>query len=262
MIKKEKAKEKTLLELKSSDIKDITLLDISHRIVISFSLLDETVPLLIKLEDIKYKDVRDEIKTSGESVPQMASVLYEDGMELIVNDFFNCIEWKVFDILDNDYCKDEVESIHNKYTFNGIKDWYNIDKELKLLKEKVIYNLKVFIIDKCLVDMDLQKEIIDIYLKIKDIRNKMIVEFKEILSKLLDFDDSKSISFTTYFSVMLKSSIVNATTPIFKENLGRAFTDYSFREIELKMSYELKESQLNNNRLTMMMPLMAQSSLF
>ena len=39
----------SLLNLKKSELKDITLLDINYRTVISFSLLGEEIHLLIKL---------------------------------------------------------------------------------------------------------------------------------------------------------------------------------------------------------------------
>ena len=256
--KKDKV-ENSLLNLKQSELKDITLLDINYRMVISFSLLGDEVPILIRLKDIKYRDVRSDLQIRGSDVPIIATILFEEGSRLLVDTIFNYIEWEVFDILDDDYYKNLVCEIENKYTNNGIQNRLKIDKEIKELKDEVIYNLKSFILDKVLIDKELQQELMQIYNEIREVQNKIIEEFNEVLDKIMNFEDDKSINFTDYFTVMLKTGIVNSNVPLFEENIGRAFTDYSYREIKLRISFEHKETMLNANRMKVMLPVMARS---
>ena len=90
----------------------------------------------------------------------------------------------------------------------------------------------------------------------------MVEEFNEVIESIMDFEDDKSISFNDYFTVMLKTSIINSNVPIFDENIGRAFNEYSYREVKLRISFEHKETMLNSNRMKMMLPVMARTSLF
>jgi hypothetical protein len=256
--KKDKV-ENSLLNLKQSELKDITLLDINYRMVISFSLLGDEVPILIRLKDIKYRDVRSDLQIRGSDVPIIATILFEEGSRLLVDTIFNYVEWEVFDILDDDYYKNLVYEIENKYTNNGIQNRLKIDKEIKELKDEVIYNLKSFILDKVLIDKELQQELMQIYNEIREVQNKIIEEFNDVLDNIMNFEDDKSINFTDYFTVMLKTGIVNSNVPLFEENIGKAFTDYSYREIKLRISFEHKETMLNANRMKVMLPVMARS---
>lgn len=256
--KKDKV-ENSLLNLKQSELKDITLLDINYRMVISFSLLGDEVPILIRLKDIKYRDVRSDLQIRGSDVPIIATILFEEGSRLLVDTIFNYVEWEVFDILDDDYYKRLVYEIESKYTNNGIQNRLKIDKEIKELKDEVIYNLKSFILDKVLIDKELQQELMQIYNEIREVQNKIIEEFNEVIDKIMNFEDDKSINFTDYFTVMLKTGIVNSNVPLFEENIGKAFTDYSYREIKLRISFEHKETMLNANRMKVMLPVMARS---
>lgn len=256
--KKDKV-ENSLLNLKQSELKDITLLDINYRMVISFSLLGDEVPILIRLKDIKYRDVRSDLQIRGSDVPIIATILFEEGSRLLVDTIFNYVEWEVFDILDDDYYKNLVYEIENKYTNNGIQNRLKIDKEIKELKDEIIYNLKSFILDKVLIDKELQQELMQIYNEIREVQNKIIEEFNDVLDNIMNFEDDKSINFTDYFTVMLKTGIVNSNVPLFEENIGKAFTDYSYREIKLRISFEHKETMLNANRMKVMLPVMARS---
>ena len=92
---------------------------------------------------------------------------------------------------------------------------------------------------------------------LKEISN----EFNEIIESIMDYEDDKSISFNDYFTVMLKTSIINSNVPIFDENIGKAFNEYSYREVKLRISFEHKETMLNSNRMKMMLPVMAKTSI-
>lgn len=253
--------ENSLLNLKQSELKDITLLDINYRVVISFSLLGEEIPILIKFKDIKYRDVRSDLEIRGDEVPIIANILFEEGSRILVDTLFSYIEWEAFDVLDDEYYKKKIKDIENRYTDNGLQNRYKIDKEVRELKNEVIYNLKMFVLDRVLVDRDLQYEIMEIYNKIKEVQHKIIEEFNETLEKIMNFEDEKNINFTDYFTVMLKTSIINSNAPIFEENVGKAFSDYSYREIKLRIAFEHKETMLNANRLKMMLPAMSLRSM-
>ena len=253
--------ENSLLNLKQSELKDITLLDINYRMVISFSLIGEEIPILIKFKDIKYRDVRSDLEIRGDEVPIIANILFEEGSRILVGTLFSYIEWEAFDVLDDEYYKKKIKDIENRYTDNGLQNRYKIDKEVRELKNEVIYNLKMFILDRVLVDRDLQYEIMEIYNKIKEVQHKIIEEFNETLEKIMNFEDEKNINFTDYFTVMLKTSIINSNAPIFEENVGKAFSDYSYREIKLRIAFEHKETMLNANRLKMMLPAMSLRSM-
>jgi hypothetical protein len=258
----QKNKVKTsLLNLKRNELKDITLLDINYRTVISFSLLGEEIPILIKLEDIKYKDIRSDFKVRGKEVPIISSILLEEGNNVLVDTLFNSIEWKAFDILDDEYYSEKVKEIEKKHTKNFICNRYLIDKEISELEKEVIYNLKIYILEKSLVEKELQSELVRIYMKIRDIQNNIINEFNDVIDNIMNFDDDKSINFNDYFLVMLKTGIMSKV-PLFKENLGKSFDEYSYREIKLRISFEHKETLLNANKMRMMMPIMARSLLF
>ncbi len=264
-MRKDQQKDKvdnSLLKLKKNELKDITLLDINYRMVISFSLIGDEIPLLIRLKDIKYRDVRNDLKIRGDEVPVISSILFEEGCRILVENVFKYIEWEAFDILDDDYYKEKVREIELKHTKDYIQNRYKIDKEMEELRNEIIYNLKVFILEKMLVDKELQQELMEIYNTIRETQYKMVEEFNEVIESIMDFEDDKSISFNDYFTVMLKTSIVNSNVPIFDENIGKAFNEYSYREIKLRISFEHKETMLNSNRMKMMLPIMAKTSLF
>ena len=101
--------ENSLLNLKQSELKDITLLDINYRMVISFSLLGEEIPILIKFKDIKYRDVRRDLEIRGDDTPIIANILFEEGSRILVDTLFSYIEWEAFDVLDDEYYKENIK---------------------------------------------------------------------------------------------------------------------------------------------------------
>ena len=46
---------------------------------------------------------------------------------------------------------------------------------------------------------------------------------------------------------------------LISENIGKAFTDFSYREVKLRISFEHKETMLNSNRMKVMLPIMQKS---
>ena len=178
---------------------------------------------------------------------------------MLVESVFNFIEWEAFDLLEDDYYKERVREIENRNTRDEIQNRYIIDKEIKDLETEIIYNLKSYIIDKILIDNEIQAELMSIYNEIKNIQHKMLNEFNDVIQKIMNFDDEKAITFSEYFTVMLKTSIVNNNNPIFPENIGKAFTDFSYREVKLRISFEHKETMLNSNRMKVMLPIMQKS---
>lgn len=255
--------ENSLLNLNKDELKDITLLDINYRTVISFSLFEGEIPLLIRLQDIKYRDVRADLNIRGESVTSIESMIVDEGIEILVNIIFSFIEWKAFDIFDgNDIYLDKIKELEENNIQDGYINRYVVDNEIEKMKNELIYNFRMFVIDRASIDTGVQNELKNIYNKIKNIQSSIINEFTEVLDNIMKYDDEKNINFTEYFTIMLKSSIINNSSTIFPENLGKAYVDYSFREIKLRLAFEHKETMLNANKMKMSIPLFAKSSLF
>ena len=258
-MKKSKETDNSLLKLKKEELKDITLLDINYRTVISFSLLGEDIPILIKLEDIKHRDIQEDLKVRGDLIPQIEDNLFNKGISLLVENIFEYVEWDVIDLFDDEEYHERKIEIENKYTTKYSKNYFKIDKELEELKKEIIYNLKAYIKDRAMIDIEIQNELMRIYNEIRTIRLRIVNEFVDVLDNIMNYDDDKNINFTDFFTVMAKAGIVNSSQPIFKENIGRAFADYSFREIKLRLSFEHKETMLNVNKMKMMIPLKSMS---
>ena len=109
--KEEKEKQNSLFHLTSKDISDISVLDMNYRIVVDFSPLGEKIPLLIKLEDIKYTETTNKIDTNGEVLYEIFSKIREENLTKIIDSFFNVIEWEVFNFEDSD---EDLRDIKNK----------------------------------------------------------------------------------------------------------------------------------------------------
>lgn len=260
--KEEKEKQNSLFHLSSKDISDISVLDMNYRIVVDFSPLGEKIPLLIKLEDIKYTETTNKIDTNGEVLYEIFSKIREENLTKIIDSFFNVIEWEVFNFEDSD---EDLMDIKNKIilkntrhtAYGDVLNNKKIDKEWREVVEETIYNLKLDILDRCFVDTDIENELFVIFNKIHKVKVKLINEFNELVDTIMDFENDKDIFFNNIFTVMLKAGVVNSTQPIFKENVGKAFTEYSYREIKLRMSFEHKETMLNSNKMNQMLPLVA-----
>ncbi len=260
--KEEKEKQNSLFHLSSKDISDISVLDMNYRIVVDFSPLGEKIPLLIKLEDIKYTETTNKIDTNGEVLYEIFSKIREENLTKIIDSFFNVIEWEVFNFEDSD---EDLRDIKNKIilkntrhtAYGDVLNNKKIDKEWREVVEETIYNLKLDILDRCFVDTDIENELFVIFNKIHKVKVKLINEFNELVDTIMDFENDKDIFFNNIFTVMLKAGVVNSTQPIFKENVGKAFTEYSYREIKLRMSFEHKETMLNSNKMNQMLPLVA-----
>lgn len=260
--KEEKEKQNNLFHLTSKDVSDISVLDMNYRIVVDFSPLGEKIPLLIKLEDIKYTETTNKIDTNGEVLYEIFSKIREENLAKIIDSFFNVIEWEVFNFEDSD---EDLRNIKNKIIKNNTRHTAygevlnnkKIDKEWREVVEETIYNLKLDILDRCFVDTDIENELFVIFNKIHKVKVKLINEFNDLVDTIMDFENDKDIFFNNIFTVMLKAGVVNSTQPIFKENVGKAFTEYSYREIKLRMSFEHKETMLNSNKMNQMLPLVA-----
>lgn len=260
--KEEKEKQNNLFHLTSKDVSDISVLDMNYRIVVDFSPLGEKIPLLIKLEDIKYTETTNKIDTNGEVLYEIFSKIREENLAKIIDSFFNVIEWEVFNFEDSD---EDLRDIKNKIIKNNTRHTAygevlnnkKIDKEWREVVEETIYNLKLDILDRCFVDTDIENELFVIFNKIHKVKVKLINEFNDLVDTIMDFENDKDIFFNNIFTVMLKAGVVNSTQPIFKENVGKAFTEYSYREIKLRMSFEHKETMLNSNKMNQMLPLVA-----
>ena len=261
----DKKENDTLLRLKKGDIRDLTLLDIKYRLISPFPFIGDNVPFLIELSKIKYLDTRQNLDMKGEITYEVHSLLLEQGITSIINSLFDLIVWDVIDFSEYEYYNYYYKLLVKKHTLKlGKQEIINqleLDKDLEKLKQEVIYNFKDLITARVMIDTEIEQELHKIFSEITKTKAKILSEFQDIVNELMNYEDNKSINFNTSFTVMLKTSIINNPTPIFPENVGKAFTDYSFREVVLRMAFENKETMLNNNKMNLMLPVMAKSSI-
>lgn len=246
----------TLLNLNKDKVKDITLLDINYRTLVSFSLLGDEIPLLIKLENIKYTDTRTNLQLNGIITSDVSKNIEDESIKYLVDIFFDCIEWGSFDFEEEfEYYKEKKNNIIEKNTYelkNGVSilNQKQINKELNIIFDEIIYNLKYYIVGKVLVDLEVRDELFKVYKEIEKIQTKIINEFNEVVDKIMEYEDEKNYNFKDLFQVMLKS-VISSNSVIFRENIGKAFVDFSYREIKLRLAYEIKETSLNNNKMVL-----------
>ena len=83
----------------------------------------------------------------------------------------------------------------------------------------------------------------------------------ELFTSLYEVLNNTDTSYNIGFLKEDNSFIGKIEVPIFDENIGKAFNEYSYREVKLRISFEHKETMLNSNRMKMMLPVMAKTSI-
>lgn len=267
-------KKNNLLNINKKDVKEITMLDLKYNMVISLPEIADNIPITIKLSDIKYKQTRYDLKTNDDFSVEFLSMLEEETIFNMIDNIFKYVHWETIDFSESfDYYSKKLKDIVEKNTYyydneNNIEDvttfvnYANVDREKEQLTKDIIYNIKVYIRDKVITDVEYRKKLANEYYEILKIQEKLVLQFNDIVNDLMDYNNEKDIFFHEDFMVMLKTAIVNSNVPIFSENIGRAFEDYSYREIRLRMNYEYKETRLNLNKMTQFAPIVAKGSLF
>ena len=189
---------------------------------------DITIPFIFHIKDIKDTSVN-ETKLSKE----YKNLLEFKKLKNIIDDIVNFIDIDLF-LID----KSDVEELSD-ITF--VKDNLVYDK----YRVKDIYELNKLINSLCLSELELY----DIREYIIDEQNKLITEFLNILHTEMENGKKTEHLSEAFMSIQVCSEFGNSV--IFKENMNKCMSEFSFREIETKRAYlsrkyEVEKIQYDN----------------
>ena len=175
---------------------------------------DITLPFLFHIKDIKDTSVN-ETKLSKE----YKQLLEYKKLKNLLDDILNFIDLDLFlidksdiaEITDVEFIQDDL--VYDKYR---IKDIYELNKLIAKLEltEIELYDLREYIVDE---------------------QNKLITEFLDILHKEMENGKNTEHLSEAFMSIQVCSEFGNGV--IFKENMGKCMSEFSFREIETKRAY-------------------------
>nr|DAP06255.1 MAG TPA: hypothetical protein [Ackermannviridae sp.] len=189
---------------------------------------DITIPFIFHIKDIKDTSVN-ETKLSKE----YKNLLEFKKLKNIIDDIVNFIDIDLF-LID----KSDVEELSD---ISFIKDNLVYDK----YRVKDIYELNKLINSLCLSELELY----DIREYIIDEQNKLITEFLNILHTEMENGKKTEHLSEAFMSIQVCSEFGNSV--IFKENMNKCMSEFSFREIETKRAYlsrkyEVEKIQYDN----------------
>lgn len=189
---------------------------------------DITIPFIFHIKDIKDTSVN-ETKLSKE----YKNLLEFKKLKNIIDDIVNYIDIDLF-LID----KSDVEELSD---IAFVKDNLIYDK----YRVKDIYELNKLINQLCLSELELY----DIREYIIDEQNKLITEFLNILHTEMENGKKTEHLSEAFMSIQVCSEFGNSV--IFKENMNKCMSEFSFREIETKRAYlsrkyEVEKIQYDN----------------
>nr|DAW82356.1 MAG TPA: hypothetical protein [Bacteriophage sp.] len=189
---------------------------------------DITIPFIFHIKDIKDTSVN-ETKLSKE----YKNLLEFKKLKNIIDDIVNFIDIDLF-LID----KSDVEELSD---IAFVKDNLVYDK----YRVKDIYELNKLINSLCLSELELY----DIREYIIDEQNKLITEFLNILHTEMENGKKTEHLSEAFMSIQVCSEFGNSV--IFKENMNKCMSEFSFREIETKRAYlsrkyEVEKIQYDN----------------
>lgn len=189
---------------------------------------DITIPFIFHIKDIKDTSVN-ETKLSKE----YKNLLEFKKLKNIIDDIVNYIDIDLF-LID----KSDVEELSD---IAFVKDNLVYDK----YRVKDIYELNKLINQLCLSELELY----DIREYIIDEQNKLITEFLNILHTEMENGKKTEHLSEAFMSIQVCSEFGNGV--IFKENMNKCMSEFSFREIETKRAYlsrkyEVEKIQYDN----------------
>ena len=189
---------------------------------------DITIPFIFHIKDIKDTSVN-ETKLSKE----YKNLLEFKKLKNIIDDIVNFIDIDLFLIDKSDvdelsyiaFVKDNL--VYDKYR---VKDIYELNKLINslCLSELELYDIREYIIDE---------------------QNKLITEFLNILHTEMENGKKTEHLSEAFMSIQVCSEFGNSV--IFKENMNKCMSEFSFREIETKRAYlsrkyEVEKIQYDN----------------
>lgn len=189
---------------------------------------DITIPFIFHIKDIKDISVN-ETKLSKE----YKNLLEFKKLKNIIDDIVNYIDIDLFlidksdvkELSDIAFVKDNL--VYDKYR---VKDIYELNKLINqlCLSELELYDIREYIIDE---------------------QNKLITEFLNILHTEMENGKKTEHLSEAFMSIQVCSEFGNGV--IFKENMNKCMSEFSFREIETKRAYlsrkyEVEKIQYDN----------------
>lgn len=191
---------------------------------------DITLPFLFHIKDIKDKSVN-ETQLSREYKQLLEYKKLKNIIEEIITfidiDLFLIDKSDLEELKDIEFIEDNL--IYDKYK---VKDIYELGKLITKLEltEIELYDIKEYILDE---------------------QNKLIKEFLNILHSEMENGKKTEHLSEAFMSIQVCAEFGNNV--IFKENIGKCMSEFSFREIETKRAYlsrkyEVEKLQYENLR--------------
>ena len=226
----------------NENIADFTLLEIYKRDYLSF--LGTVYPIKVHIKDIQWFNFFHRLNEEDQYDISLASWIQEKNTEELLDTIFKCIEWELTEILKEDR---EYESALLK-EITKIGEWVDY-KNLHELQEKAIekvtYSLKYTILVKSSQDKQIRSGLEEAYMQIYSIQSELLEEFSKTCTKYMRMEEKEDKVFVNQFQMYMKTAIMRNIDPIFPENIGKSYMDYSFREVKLRTLFEQKEYHIN-----------------
>lgn len=175
---------------------------------------DITLPFIFHIKNIKDTSVN-ETKSSKEYKQLLEykklKNLLEDIITFIDIDLFLIDKSDIVEFEEVEFVKDNL--VYDKYR---VKDIYELGKLITKLEltEVELYDLREYILDE---------------------QNKLIKEFLDILHKEMENGKKTEHLSEAFMSIQVCAEFGNGV--IFRENIGKCMSEFSFREIETKRAY-------------------------
>ena len=209
-------------------------------------------PILVHIKNIKWFDFSYTIQEEDEAYQEVLEYLSKNILEKGIDRIMECILWEASGLELTDKA---FYDLNNQAMEADEVDYVNLEKERKLALDRVKFNMKMKLLYDTYSNSRLKDEIMELNEYIYGIQERLIAEFNDTLEsedfmRSLRTDDTH---FKNMIQMFTKTGIGRmGGTPFFPENLGRAFSDYSFREIKLRMLFENKEYALNFKSMELM----------
>lgn len=209
-------------------------------------------PILVHIKDIKWFDFSYTIQEEDQAYQEVLEYLSRNILEKGIDRIMDCILWEAsgLELTDKVFYELNSQAMEAEEV-----NYVNLERERKLALERVKFNMKMKLLYDTYSNSRLKDEIMELNEYIYGIQERLIADFNDIIEsedfmRTMRTDDTH---FKNMIQMFAKTGIGRmGGTPFFPENKGRAFSDYSFREIKLRMLFENKEYALNFKSMELM----------
>ena len=232
---------------KSHDFLSLELYEFSN-----ITLKEEVFPILVHIKDIKWFDFSYTIKKEDEVFQEVVDFLGKEILKKGIDRIVDCILWESTNLELDD---PEFVELYEQQKKEITVDYVLLEKKRKECLEKIKFNFKMELLYGTYTDQNLKNEIMKINEDIFIIQERLISEFTNLVEgeEFMRIKYSDDAFFKNMLQMFVKSGIGRmGSTPFFPENIGRAYHDFSFREVKLRMLFENKEYTLNFKAMDML----------